>query len=158
MGLNLVTVTRNTHFPLAKALRIAYCQGEFCRLTCNKGNIEWCMGYLFNMMEFVISLKVSLIKKGHFWRFFFSLLSRDYLESCHHNFDTIYMLHKPNSAYFEINSDFSSKLIMIKKQGSTNLIFVCMDFCAHKMVLRTCLCLQNYVCIKQSLWVLVYII
>ena len=61
-----------------------------------------------------ISVKSSLIKKENFWRFFFSLLRKDYLKSCHHNFDTIYMLHKPNSAYFEINSDVSSELIMIK--------------------------------------------
>ena len=34
-------------------------------------------------------------------------------------------------------------------QGSTNLIFACTDFRAHKMVLRTRSCMQNYVCIKQ---------
>ena len=34
-------------------------------------------------------------------------------------------------------------------QGSTNLIFVCTDFCACKMVLRARLCMQDYVFIKQ---------
>ena len=42
-------------------------------------------------------------------------------------------------------------------QGTTNLIFACTDFRACKMVLRTCSCTQNYVCKKQSLWVLIYI-
>ena len=34
-------------------------------------------------------------------------------------------------------------------QGSTDLIFVWTDFCAHKMVLCTHLCTQNYMYIKQ---------
>ena len=34
-------------------------------------------------------------------------------------------------------------------QGSTNLIFTCTDFCAHKMVSRARSCTQNYVCIKS---------
>ena len=33
-------------------------------------------------------------------------------------------------------------------QGSTNLIFAFTDFCACKMVLRACLCTQNYVSVK----------
>ena len=37
----------------------------------------------------------------------------------------------------------------IAPQGSTNLIFACTDFHAHKIVLRACSCMQNYVCIKQ---------
>ena len=36
-------------------------------------------------------------------------------------------------------------------QGSTNLIYACTGFYAHKMVLRARSCTQNYVCIKQSL-------
>ena len=43
-------------------------------------------------------------------------------------------------------------------QGSTNLIFACTDFCARKIVLHISLYMQNYMCIKQSLWVLVYIV
>ena len=34
-------------------------------------------------------------------------------------------------------------------QGLTNLMFVCTDFRARKMVLRTRLCTQNYIRIKQ---------
>ena len=43
-------------------------------------------------------------------------------------------------------------------QGLTNLIFACMDFCAHKMVLHVLLCAQNSVCIKELLWVLIYVV
>ena len=43
------------------------------------------------------------------------------------------------------------------KQGSTNLIFACTDFCAHIMVLRALSCTRNYVCLKKLLWVLIYI-
>ena len=35
------------------------------------------------------------------------------------------------------------------KQGSTNLIFACTDFCAQKMALHARSCMQNYMCIKQ---------
>ena len=43
-------------------------------------------------------------------------------------------------------------------QDPTNLIFACTDFRAHKMVLRARSCMQNYVCIKHSLWALGYIV
>ena len=46
----------------------------------------------------------------------------------------------------------------IKEQGLTNLIFVCTDFCAHEMVLCALSCMTNYVCIRQSLQALIYII
>ena len=45
-----------------------------------------------------------------------------------------------------------------KVQGSTNLIFACTDFHTCKMVLRAHSCMQNHMCRKQSLWVLVYIV
>ena len=42
-------------------------------------------------------------------------------------------------------------------QSLTNLIFACTDFHAQKIVLRIRSCIQNYVCMKESLWVLIYI-
>ena len=49
-------------------------------------------------------------------------------------------------------------IINFKIQALTNLMFACSDFRTRKMVLRTSLCTQNYVCIKQSLWALIYIV
>ena len=43
-------------------------------------------------------------------------------------------------------------------QSSKNSIFECTDFCARKKVLRARLCTQNYVCIKQWQWALIYIV
>ena len=45
-----------------------------------------------------------------------------------------------------------------KMQGSSNLTFACTDLRAHKMVFRTCLCMQKCMCIKKLLWVLIYIV
>ena len=53
---------------------------------------------------------------------------------------------------------FLQKKKKVNSQGSTNLIFVCTDFHAHRMVLCAHSCMQNYVCIKQSLWVLIYVV
>ena len=44
--------------------------------------------------------------------------------------------------------------VVVASQSSTNLIFVSTDFCAHKMDLHARSCTSNYVCIKQSLWML----
>ena len=52
-------------------------------------------------MSNFISLNSSLIKKEHFWRFFF-FVKLGLFKSWYHNFDAIYMLHKAN---FKINSD-----------------------------------------------------
>ena len=48
--------------------------------------------------------------------------------------------------------------IILDEQGSTSLIFTCTDFCARKILLRARSCTQSYVCIKQSLRALVYIV
>ena len=42
--------------------------------------------------------------------------------------------------------------------GSSNSILACTDFRAHKRALRARSCMQNYVSIKQSLWVKLHII
>ena len=49
-------------------------------------------------------------------------------------------------------------MFSIKIQGSANLIFLCIDFCTHKMDLHPRLYMQNYMFMKQLQWALVYII
>ena len=56
---------------------------------------------------------------------------------------------KPNNIKLE------DVIAILTLQGSTNLIFACTDFRACQMVLRTYLCTQNYVSIKQWWWELV---
>ena len=49
----------------------------------------------------------------------------------------------------EVNQRWNTLILPDILQGSTNLIFVCADFHARKMVLRASLCTQNYMYIKQ---------
>ena len=50
--------------------------------------------------------------------------------------------------YLILQMAFCNKKLFLT-QGSTNLIFVCTDFRAHKMGLGALSCTQNYVCIKR---------